>query len=318
MLRALAVLALMLSFVAPPAFGQGAVSLPYTLILSTALTWIYPSTAAIQQGSRFGGVPVQGSIYGTSNSGTLILTADGKNFAQGNYTCSNERGCYFSGTMAGKTITGNLGLGQMSGLGASTSTIKDSASGGAFRTQGDWNAAVIQWTQDNRAFGVSPPLVVSTTIALPYTLILSRALISNYPSTAAIQQGSRFGGVPVQGSIYGTSNSGTLTLTADEKNFTQGNYSCSNERGCYFSGTMAGKTITGNLGLGQMSGLGASTSTIKDSASGGAFRTQGDWNAAVIQWAQDNRAFRVGPPSTVPLPQTSQGCGEPREPGSNH
>ncbi len=79
---------------------------------------------------------------------------------------------------------------------------------------------------------------------------------------------------------------------------------------------MAGKTITNNLGLGQMSGLGTSNSTIKDSASGGAFRTRGDWNAGVTQWAQDNR-FRAGPPPTVLLPQTSQGCGEPREGGNS-
>src|SRR5690348_13997824 len=115
MFRMLVILALVLSVVTSPALGQGTVALPYTLILSHALTSIFPSTAAIQQGSQFGGVPVQGTISGTSTSGTLTLTADGKNFAQGNYSCSSG-GCFFSGTMAGKTISSNLGLGQMSGL----------------------------------------------------------------------------------------------------------------------------------------------------------------------------------------------------------
>jgi hypothetical protein len=316
MFRMLVILALVLSVLTPPALGQGTVALPYTLILSHALTSIFPSTAAIQQGSQFGGVPVQGSISGTTTSGTLTLTADGKNFAQGNYSCSSG-GCFFSGTMAGKTIPNNLGLGQMSGLGTFSSTIKDSASGGAFRTQGDWNAAVNQWAQDNRAFGAVPPPVVAPaptnrgqgTVALPYTLMLGHPLTSIFPSTAAIQQGSQFGGVPVQGSISGTSNSGTLTLTADGKNFAQGNYSCSSG-GCFFSGTIAGKTIANNLGLGQMSGLRTSSNTIKDSASGGAFRTQGDWNAAVNQWAQDNRAFGAVPPSAVLLPQP---CGEQKK-----
>jgi hypothetical protein len=164
MLRMFAIFALVLSFVAPPALGQGTVALPYTLVLSYALPSIFPSTAAIQQGSQFGGVPVQGSISGTSNSGTLTLTADGKSFAQGNYSCSNGS-CFFSGIMAGKTITNNLGLGQMSGLRTSSNTIKDSASGGAFRTQGDWNAAANQWAQDNRAFGAVPP----SAVLLPHT-----------------------------------------------------------------------------------------------------------------------------------------------------
>ena len=83
-----------------------------------------------------------GTIKGSSTTGTINLFADGKLFASGTYSC-NASGCGFTGTVAGKTVTGmNLGTAShLSGVGKATS--------GAFSNHGAWVSAVTDWAHSN-------------------------------------------------------------------------------------------------------------------------------------------------------------------------
>jgi hypothetical protein len=72
----------------------------------------------------------------------MNLFADGKLFTSGTYTCSSG-GCTFTGTVAGKTVTG-MNLGSTSRLNAA-----GTATSSAFSNHGAWVSAVTEWAKAN-------------------------------------------------------------------------------------------------------------------------------------------------------------------------
>jgi hypothetical protein len=141
-MRRLLVVALLIgSFATGQGFAASSAALPYDLQLASPLGTI-AKTDQVLSGSTFGGVPVTGSVKGSSTTGTMTLFADGKLFASGTYSC-NAGGCTFSGTVAGKTVTGmNLGTAtHLSGVGKATSS--------AFPNHGAWVSAVTDWAKAN-------------------------------------------------------------------------------------------------------------------------------------------------------------------------
>ena len=110
-----------------PGFAAANAALPYDLRLSAPLGPL-PSTVGVKAGSTFGGVPVTGTVSGTTASGNVSLLTNGRLFASGTYACNSA--CTFSGTIAGKTVTGK-------------------AVSGAFPNHGAWVSAVSNWANDN-------------------------------------------------------------------------------------------------------------------------------------------------------------------------
>ncbi len=135
---------LLLACLTAPGFAASSSALPYDVMLSAPLTST-SSTVQVKSGSTFGGVPVTGSITGTTSSGTLSLFAGGKSFVSGTYSCNG--GCTFSGTVAGKTVTGmTLGTSShLSSVGTATSS--------AFTNHGAWVSAVSSWANANLSAG---------------------------------------------------------------------------------------------------------------------------------------------------------------------
>ncbi len=123
-----------------PGYAASSAALPYDLKLSSPLG-VFPHTSQVQSGSTFGGVPVTGSVAGTSSSGTLNLYADGKLFASGTYSCAST--CNFTGTVAGKSVTGMqlTTSSHVNGVGKATS--------GVFPNHGAWVSAVGDWAKAN-------------------------------------------------------------------------------------------------------------------------------------------------------------------------
>jgi len=117
-----------------------------------------PKTDNVLSGSTFGGVPVTGTITGTSSSGTMTLLADGKVFATGTYTCSST--CSFTGTVAGKTVTGMTLTSSSSKLGTTLSTT-GAALSSAFPNHGAWVSAVGKWAKANDLTGRQRGEIVS-------------------------------------------------------------------------------------------------------------------------------------------------------------
>ncbi len=141
-MRHLLLIALLIgSLATAQGYAASSAALPYDLQLSSPLGAL-PKTAQVLSGSTFGGVPVTGSIKGSSTTGTMNLFADGKLFASGTYSC-NSGGCTFTGTVAGKTVTGmNLGTAsRLSGMGKATTS--------AFSNHGAWVSAVTDWANAN-------------------------------------------------------------------------------------------------------------------------------------------------------------------------
>ncbi len=130
-------------------FAASSGALPYDLSLSAPLTSI-SSQSKVVTGSTFGGVPVTGTVKGTTTSGTLNLFADGKPFVTGTYSCSS--GCTFSGTIAGKTVSG-ISLSTASSFNGKTpstaTTAMGKATSSAFPNHGAWVSAVSNWANTN-------------------------------------------------------------------------------------------------------------------------------------------------------------------------
>src|SRR6516164_1143239 len=132
----------LLSALTVPGFAASSAALPYDLRLSAPLGPL-PSTVGVKAGSTFGGLPVTGTVSGTKTFGSVSLFADGRLFASGTYSCNAA--CTFSGTIAGKTVTGvNLSTSR-SGLTASGFTVAGTAMSGAFPSHGAWVSAVSNW-----------------------------------------------------------------------------------------------------------------------------------------------------------------------------
>jgi hypothetical protein len=102
-----------------------------------------------------------------------------------------------------------------------------------------------------------PVLAASTSVVLPYNLVLSPRPTSSV-STGTVM--GPFGGVPVSGTYSGNSSSGTLTLTVKGTTFVEGAYSCSSS-GCAFTGTVAGKPVAA-VTMSGLSGVGQATSSV--------------------------------------------------------
>ena len=129
-----------------PGFAAANAALPYDLRLSAPLGPL-PSTVGVKAGSTFGGVPVTGTVSGTTASGSVSLFSDGRLFASGTYTCNSA--CTFSGTIAGKTVTGMTLSTSRSGFTASAFTVVSKAVSGAFPNHGAWVSAVSNWANAN-------------------------------------------------------------------------------------------------------------------------------------------------------------------------
>jgi hypothetical protein len=131
------------------AFAASSAALPYDLKLSAPLTST-SSQSKVVNGSTFGGVPVTGTVQGTTTSGTLNLFADGKLFATGTYSCSS--GCAFTGTIAGKSVSG-MSLSTASSFTGKTpstaTTAMGKATSSAFPNHGAWVSAVSGWANAN-------------------------------------------------------------------------------------------------------------------------------------------------------------------------
>lgn len=129
-----------------PGFAAASAALPFDVRLSTPLGSL-PSTVGVKAGSTFGGVPVTGTVSGTTTSGSLSLFADGRLFASGTYTCNSA--CTFSGTIAGKTVTGMTLSASRSGFTASAFTVSGKAFSSTFPNHGAWVSAVSNWASAN-------------------------------------------------------------------------------------------------------------------------------------------------------------------------
>jgi hypothetical protein len=142
------VVSIVLAF-AVSGFAASSAALPYDLKLSAPLGSI-SSQSKVVTGSTFGGVPVTGAVQGTTTSGTLNLFADGKLFVTGTYSCSS--GCTFSGTIAGKTVSG-MSLSKASSFTGKTSSTATTAMGkatsSAFPNHGAWVSSVAGWANTN-------------------------------------------------------------------------------------------------------------------------------------------------------------------------
>ena len=132
------------------AFAASSAALPFDLKLSAPLTST-SSQSKVVNGSTFGGVPVTGTVQGTTTSGTLNLSADGKPFVAGTYSC-NSGGCAFTGTVAGKSVSG-MSLGTASSFTGKTpstaTTAMGKATSSAFPNHGAWVSAVSGWANTN-------------------------------------------------------------------------------------------------------------------------------------------------------------------------
>jgi hypothetical protein len=132
------------------AFAVSSAALPYDLTLSAPLTSV-SSQSKVVNGSRFGGVPVTGTVQGTTTAGTLNLLTDGKPFATGTYACGSG-GCTFTGTVAGKSVSGMSLTTASSFTGKTTSTATTAmgkATSNAFPNHGAWVSAVSGWAKSN-------------------------------------------------------------------------------------------------------------------------------------------------------------------------
>jgi hypothetical protein len=129
-----------------PGFAAANAALPYDLRLSAPLGPL-PSTVGVRAGSTFGGVPVTGTVSGTTASGNVSLFTDGRLFASGAYACNSA--CTFSGTIAGKSVMGMTLTTSRSGFTASAFTVTGKAVSGAFPNHGAWVSAVSNWANDN-------------------------------------------------------------------------------------------------------------------------------------------------------------------------
>jgi len=129
-----------------PGFAAANAALPYDLRLSAPLGPL-PSTVGVKAGSTFGGVPVTGTVSGTTASGNVSLLTNGRLFASGTYACNSA--CTFSGTIAGKTVTGMTLTASRSGFTASAFAVTGKAVSGAFPNHGAWVSAVSNWANDN-------------------------------------------------------------------------------------------------------------------------------------------------------------------------
>lgn len=130
-------------------YAASSAGLPYDLKLSAPLTSI-SSQSKVVSGSTFGGVPVTGTVQGTTTSGALNLYADGKLFATGTYSCG--AGCTFTGTIAGKNVSGmNLtAASSFTGKTPSTATTAmGKATSSTFANHGAWTSAVSSWANTN-------------------------------------------------------------------------------------------------------------------------------------------------------------------------
>ena len=143
-------------------FAASSAALPFDLKLSAPLSSI-SSQSKVLTGSTFGGVPVTGTVMGTTTSGTLNLLADGKPFVTGTYSCSS--GCTFSGTIAGKTVSG-MSLGKASSFTGKTASTATTAMGkatsSAFPNHGAWVSAVSDWAKSNNLSGKQRGEIVSS------------------------------------------------------------------------------------------------------------------------------------------------------------
>ncbi len=131
-------------------FAASSAALTYDLKLSAPLT-SSSSQSKVVTGSTFGGVPVTGTVQGTKTAGALNLTADGKAFAAGTYSCSSG-GCTFAGTIAGKSVTGMSLTTASSFTGKTTSTTTTAvgkATSSTFHNHGAWVSAVSGWANTN-------------------------------------------------------------------------------------------------------------------------------------------------------------------------
>jgi hypothetical protein len=135
-----------LSALVVPGFAASSAALPFDLRLSAPLGPV-PSTVGVKPGSTFGGVPVTGTVSGTATSGSLDLFTDGRLFASGTYACNSA--CTFSGTIAGKTVTGMTLSASRSGFTASAFTVAGKAISGRFPNHGAWVSAVSNWASAN-------------------------------------------------------------------------------------------------------------------------------------------------------------------------
>jgi hypothetical protein len=140
-----------------PGLAATSAALPYDVRLSAPLGPL-PSTVGVRAGSTFGGVPVTGTVSGTTTSGSLSLFTDGRLFASGTYTCNAA--CTFSGTIAGKTVTGMTLSVSRSGFTASAFTVAGKAISGTFPNHGAWVSAVSNWANGNLS-GVQRGRIVS-------------------------------------------------------------------------------------------------------------------------------------------------------------
>lgn len=131
-------------------FAASSAALPYDLKLSAPLASA-TSQSKVVNGSTFGGVPVTGTVQGTTTSGTLSLSADGKPFVTGTYSCSSG-GCAFTGTVAGKSVSG-MSLGTASTFTGKTpstaTTAMGKATSSAFPNHGTWVSTVSGWANTN-------------------------------------------------------------------------------------------------------------------------------------------------------------------------
>ena len=145
-----------------PGFAASSAALPYDLKLSAPLTSM-TSQSKVVNGSTFGGVPVTGTVNGTSTSGTMNLFADGKPFVTGSYSCNS--GCTFTGTVAGKTVSG-MSLGTASsftGKAPSTATTAmGKATSSVFPNHGAWVSAVSGWAKNTNLSGSQRGQIVSS------------------------------------------------------------------------------------------------------------------------------------------------------------
>ncbi len=138
-MRHLCVAVALFTALAAPALAASSAALPYNLTFSPNLSTT-ANTGTVK--GTFGGVPVTGAYTGTSTSGTFTLTASGKTFASGTYTCGGS-GCAFTGTVAGKSVTG------MSLTSSAFVTGTGKATSGVFPNHGAWVSAVAGWANAN-------------------------------------------------------------------------------------------------------------------------------------------------------------------------
>ena len=140
-MRPIVLVALLIVTLIVPVSAQSGAGLPYELRLSSPLgsSW---KKDELRNGSTFGGVPVTGTIVGTSRTGTITLYVDGKLFTLGRYTCSSQA-CLFSGSVAGKGLTA------MSLTSGSSLSGSGNATSGVFPTHTAWVSAVTDWANAN-------------------------------------------------------------------------------------------------------------------------------------------------------------------------